>query len=111
MGDIFRKADRVVSWLGEEDDRSGDTMEFMSKLGEVTKNDRLLAPLVLDFFRKFFHMDVAVSQAKFLLRPYWKRMWIVQEMPWVAKRVSQSAAPGAFRGRPCFDVAKSLTLA
>ena len=80
MGDIYRKAARVISWLGDEQDGSGDALEFISRLGDVPMNDQALGPLVLDLFQRFFHLDVAVSQAALLARTYWQRAWITQEV-------------------------------
>ena len=80
MGEIYRKAARVISWLGDEQDGSGDALEFISRLGDVPMNDQTLGPLVLDFFQRFFHLDVAISQAALLARTYWQRAWITQEV-------------------------------
>ena len=35
MGDIYRKADKVVSYVREESDGSGSILELMNAIGEV----------------------------------------------------------------------------
>jgi hypothetical protein len=82
MGDIYRKAERVVSWLGDEKDQSGETMEFMYSFGGAFKDE---ATISLGFFQHI-HTDAAVRMTQLLLRPYWSRIWIVQEISLGAER-------------------------
>ena len=79
MGDIYRKADRVVSYLGEESDQSGSILEFMDAIGEVMQQARVLAPITLGFLQNV-QADMAFSMARFLMRTYFSRIWIVQEI-------------------------------
>lgn len=79
MGEIYRKADRVVSYLGEESDQSGHILEFMDAIGEVMQQANVLAPITLGFLRNI-QADMAFSMARFLLRTYFSRIWIVQEI-------------------------------
>ncbi|KAH0559528.1 hypothetical protein GP486_003957 [Trichoglossum hirsutum] len=79
MGEIYRKADRVVSYLGEEEDDSGHILEFMDAIGEVMQQAKVLAPITLGFIRDI-QPDMAVSMAKLLLRTYFSRVWVVQEI-------------------------------
>jgi hypothetical protein len=79
MGDIYRKAERVVSWLGDEKDQSGETMEFMYTLGQAFNNETTAAPISLGFFRQI-HTDAALRMTQLLLRSYWSRIWIIQEI-------------------------------
>lgn len=63
MGRIFTTAGCVISWLGEEDDNS----QCVMKAFRASMNTR--------------HCSVEVEQAmrRFVRRPYWYRMWIIQE--------------------------------
>ena len=79
MGDIYGKADRVVSYLGEESDRSGSILEFMDAIGEVMQRAKVLAPITLGFLQNV-QADMAFSMARFLMRTYFSRIWIVQEI-------------------------------
>ena len=79
MGEIYRKADRVVSYLGEESDQSGNILEFMDAIGEVMQKAKVLAPITLGFIRNI-QADMAFSMIKFLMRTYFSRIWIVQEV-------------------------------
>ena len=79
MGDIYGKADRVVSYLGEESDQSGSILEFMDAIGEVMQQARVLAPITLGFLQNV-QADMAFSMARFLMRTYFSRIWIVQEV-------------------------------
>jgi len=79
MGEIYRKADRVVSYLGEESDQSGHILEFMDAIGEVMQQAKVLAPMILGFLRNI-QADMAFSMARFFLRTYFSRIWIVQEI-------------------------------
>ncbi|KAH8653511.1 heterokaryon incompatibility protein-domain-containing protein [Xylariales sp. PMI_506] len=79
MGDIYRKADRVLSYLGEEDGLSDYILELMDGIGEVVKRAESLAPVTLNFFRAL-RSDIAVALTRLLMRPYFSRIWIVQEI-------------------------------
>ena len=79
MGEIYREADRVVSYLGEESDQSGDVLEFMNAVGDVIQRVSDLTPIILGFLKNV-QADMAFSMAKFLLRTYLTRIWIVQEI-------------------------------
>ena len=79
MGDIYGKADRVVSYLGEESDQSGSILEFMDAIGEVMQQAEVLAPITLGFLQNV-QTDMAFSMARFLMRTYFSRIWIVQEI-------------------------------
>lgn len=68
MGTIFSKAAKVVAWLGPAADESDDAMKLlptMSKSDDVDQH----GPAVL----------------KLLQRPYWERVWIIQEIAKASK--------------------------
>lgn len=77
MGEIYREADRVVSYLGEESDKSGNVLEFMDAVGDVIQRASDLTPITVGFLKNL-QADMAFSMAKLLLRTYFTRIWIVQ---------------------------------
>src|SRR5947209_4894560 len=100
MGDIYRKAERVVSWLGDEKDQSGETMEFMCTLGRAVKNETASARISLNFFQQV-HTDATVRMTQLLLRSYWSRIWIVQEISMGGERSTVICGARRF---PTFDL-------
>jgi len=79
MGEIYGKADRVISWLGEENQQSGLALEYMSTLGQVTQNMEHAAEISRSFY-EHVHTDAVIRVAQLLQRTYWKRIWIAQEI-------------------------------
>jgi hypothetical protein len=79
MGEIYRNADRVVSYLGDERDQSGQILEFMDAIGTVMQNAQTLTPIIIGFLKNI-QADMAASMARLFLRTYFSRIWIVQEI-------------------------------
>lgn len=72
MSDIYRSAKRVLSWIGEPNADS----EYAFAFAQHNKNPELL---------RSDHYSNAKSRARecwlqILSRPYWRRVWIVQEV-------------------------------
>jgi hypothetical protein len=98
MRHIYSKAIRVVIWLGEESEESKEAildLAAMSKYGffDTTRVDEGVAVLcsrdsdfneVEDYLKK--HTHVSQSIRDLLNRPWFQRMWVVQELV-VAKAV------------------------
>lgn len=63
MGRIFSKADLAISWLGDEADDSSRIMKAI----RATKNN-------LEY-----SFDMSQAMRAFANRPYWRRMWVIQE--------------------------------
>ncbi|KAJ4351201.1 uncharacterized protein N0V89_006540 [Didymosphaeria variabile] len=99
MKDIYEGAARVVVWLGAEADGSGDAFRILRKLGEGRQAEDALAyrdahrsmeqpPSGYVRFRTFCREEAARlplgfnMQAihKLTLRPWWQRIWVVQEL-------------------------------
>jgi hypothetical protein len=78
MGKIYASAKRVVAWLGEETFDSGMALDFIPHLTKVAKVDTesfwLLHLEQEEFLRQM------MSLIHLLSRPWWKRMWIIQEL-------------------------------
>ena len=64
MGLIYSKAVEVIAWLGVEAHDSSIAMEALAGHGYSSKLDPKDREPVREFFR----------------RPYWKRVWIIQEI-------------------------------
>lgn len=79
MGEIYRKSERVLSWIGEEENQSGQAMEFMHTLGEAAISETAAAPISLGLYQQF-HPDAALYITLLLQRSYWSRIWICQEI-------------------------------
>ncbi|KAI4118433.1 MAG: hypothetical protein LQ338_007408 [Usnochroma carphineum] len=79
MADINTRALRVISWLGEEKDESGDGVDFLHFLS--LQNDPFSNRLG-DWWLQNPNMvsgNPGAAIARFLSRTYWTRVWILQE--------------------------------
>lgn len=63
MGAIFSTAERVISWLGDEAD---DSSSVMRAIRATT-------------YTRQYPLEVKQATKAFVKRPYWRRMWVVQE--------------------------------
>jgi hypothetical protein len=95
MGEIYRKASRVISWLGEEVDQSTETMEFMSTVGRVFSHSA--SNSISRSFLERFHIDAAIGITRLLSRPYWSRIWITQEICLGGDRAIAICGPRRYR--------------
>ncbi|KAE9971114.1 hypothetical protein BLS_004627 [Venturia inaequalis] len=86
MGDIYGLAQDVLVWLGDAADESDYIMEIIQQIKSVSpyipwkccpRDDRNLKLPLLK--KKELAKFVSSSQG-LLSRPYWRRMWIVQEV-------------------------------
>ncbi len=82
MGDIYRKAERVLIWLGAEAEDSNLAMETIQRWASWKVEEDLDASRYL----VGSDLDDIFSEAAFgainrlLARPYWSRVWIQQEV-------------------------------
>jgi len=75
MGSIYRRAKEVVAWVGEEDSTSVTVMNDVASLKQVM------------LFNPHLNIFDIVSYLSFLDRPYWRRVWIIQELA-LARQIS-----------------------
>lgn len=76
MGNIYKKADIVIMWLGEEEDDSDIAMNFL----EIFKDELLSRSGDSGFMMRDTAFDRTwVAVGKLFQRPYWGRLWIIQE--------------------------------
>lgn len=76
MGLIYRKAEQVLIWLGEEADGSGEAMQLLERIADVDTPDEwawasLENPSDLPKWQ---------AVARLFDRPYWRRVWVRQEI-------------------------------
>jgi len=75
MSSIYKKAEQVLVWLGGEQDGSRQAIDIIDRMGDEGMEDwtprSLARPRDLEKWR---------AVAKFLDRPYWRRVWIRQEV-------------------------------
>ncbi|KAH6721990.1 heterokaryon incompatibility protein-domain-containing protein [Leptodontidium sp. MPI-SDFR-AT-0119] len=80
MGDIYRAAEKVLSWLGPEDSYTEEALNFLSKLAAIPeahygKIARDITSFILELPSKGWE-----SLSSLLSRPYFNRAWVVQEV-------------------------------
>ncbi|KAF9893218.1 hypothetical protein FE257_011641 [Aspergillus nanangensis] len=166
MGEIYQKAGNIIVWLGESEDFSGQAIDELEHLSKMKRNEFLeifdnADPILattwrnINFLRTMVQLQRLtqggepseheperrmVMQAihRFFDRPYWRRLWIIQElvngragMPIVCgSRVTQwryirdaaivyvevlnslldPTSPGALNDHPAFHVANIVKL-
>jgi hypothetical protein len=105
MGDIYSSARLVVAWLGEPADDSDRAMQFIATLyNEIEKHhlhglDPAHERSYMDQFPSFKHYNTPdwVAFQNFLKRPYFSRLWVIQEMV-LSRRIifacGEKTAPG-----------------
>ncbi|KAF2186080.1 hypothetical protein K469DRAFT_487701, partial [Zopfia rhizophila CBS 207.26] len=89
MGEIYSRATKVYAWLGEADRQMNcvfDALqEFRDRKREAKFATHFDAAEQLSFYRQLFR-DIYQDKAEFnwlrplYVRPYWRRVWIVQEL-------------------------------
>ncbi|KAK4910848.1 hypothetical protein LTR49_020543 [Elasticomyces elasticus] len=79
MGQIYGGAESVVSWIGDEEDFSGDVLEIMAIIGQSRLTGDDMAELAGWFIRNI-RSDFVLRVAQLLSRPYFSRIWIAQEV-------------------------------
>ena len=88
MGEIYRKARQVDVWLGEEDDETAMGLSLLPKLlaafREISGDGDDLDDEVPDLYTRFGLPFIRSAQwtafAQLFARPYFRRMWVVQEV-------------------------------
>lgn len=79
MDDVYKMADRVISWLGDEANMSGHVLELMHAMNQAFI-DKVKATTISEKFWREINKEAALCLTHLFLRPYWYRMWIVQEI-------------------------------
>ncbi|KAF4452935.1 HET-domain-containing protein [Fusarium austroafricanum] len=83
MAEIFQQAERVVAWLGEEENDSSVALHMLSNLAGVwsASTDHDVNPgLSLNGIPNAFELAVWTGIRHVFLRAWWTRLWIYQEV-------------------------------
>jgi hypothetical protein len=77
MGSIYRRAEKVAAWVGVEFDHSDLAVDFIQKFQPHQTHGRGSAEQLIEV-----ELPPATQSAflKLLDQPYWRRVWIVQEI-------------------------------
>jgi hypothetical protein len=92
MADIFRAAEKVVVWLGAEDEYTNDAKRVIESIGSIQHPRKTLKSLVQ--YTSFFNDHECYKKLgipnltyfnwlgfiAFINRPYFQRTWIIQEL-------------------------------
>ncbi|OQV00716.1 hypothetical protein CLAIMM_06179 [Cladophialophora immunda] len=81
MKDIFKGSGMNIFWVGEEDEDTQKTFEFLhavAELGEMPE-EQAISLLSYAVSREYFG-EVWKSLGEFFCRPWWTRLWVVQEV-------------------------------
>jgi hypothetical protein len=68
IGSIYRRAKEVAAWTGEEDYCSNVVMDALHSSGDFRRPAPSFSAPLID------------SLINFLERPYWRRVWVIQEL-------------------------------
>jgi hypothetical protein len=82
MLDIYKSANRVIVWLGEGTEDSDKAMNFMNQYSTASNLDKESHDSMNAFLAKHDQFEeewLALAQG-ILVRPWWSRVWIVQEV-------------------------------
>jgi hypothetical protein len=75
MTEIYGRAESVAVWLGLESDDSEKAMVLLQKLANCRDHDAGMALISSERWRPHFPALVSLFE-----RPYWNRLWVVQEV-------------------------------
>ncbi|KAE9372888.1 HET-domain-containing protein [Stipitochalara longipes BDJ] len=79
VGEIYRRSWNVVVWIGPEEDFSNEGVDFFRVLAAYWPDHREIED-ALQKDPKLFGVGGAHGMEILCLRPYWKRVWIIQEL-------------------------------
>lgn len=80
MKDIYKRANDVCIWLGDEKPGSNDAFDFVNTLGPVWRGDPEELRQVLRKVLAAYGPGIWKSFVGIIDREYWYRVWVLQEM-------------------------------
>jgi hypothetical protein len=80
MGLIYTKADTVIMWLGEEENSSDMAMNFLNEFRQVLAEDSQGRAQISQMLGDAAYDPAWVALRHLFERPYWSRLWILQEV-------------------------------
>jgi hypothetical protein len=78
MRQIYSGVD-VLAWLGEEEDGSGEAIEFIRDWGPKLR-ELLCTDFTTEDINSFFQPGMLESVGRLLNRPWWEKLWTVREI-------------------------------
>ncbi|KAM3075272.1 hypothetical protein ACMFMF_005950 [Clarireedia jacksonii] len=84
MSQIYAKADQVVVWLGKAERDYWGAMVLLEDLGNLETSGKDLSKLVIDH-ATIRHSKFWTELSLLCHRPYWQRLWIIQEVVLASK--------------------------
>lgn len=76
MQTVYKNATNILVWLGEEEDQSEVAIQFLRDF-----RDNAMSPeWVQNTLLHAYHLDTYEALWRLLNRPYWNRLWVVQEI-------------------------------
>jgi hypothetical protein len=81
MKDIYSKAWNVISWIGEEARGSTKALKLLRVLSECRDNGRA-QKMIQELEQNPGHLGTGcwLGLQELVIRPYWTRLWIIQEL-------------------------------
>jgi hypothetical protein len=83
MSEIYRDAEEVIVWLGEESEDSEFALDMLNRWawwGQHRFKDVKDLPFVDWGLEPFFNEPAKKAVKSLLQRPYWRRLWVLQEV-------------------------------
>lgn len=78
MQHIYRQADQVIIWLGEESSESNPAIDFIKFLDKITRQKHSVEEIRTMLQKDRYHPHW-IALKNFLSRKWWSRIWTVQE--------------------------------
>jgi hypothetical protein len=75
---IYRQADQVIIWLGEESSDSNLAIDFIKYLDKITRQKYSLGEVRIMLQRDQYYPQW-IALRNFLARKWWSRIWTIQE--------------------------------
>ena len=99
MKEIYVKAQTVIAWLGEEADRSDNALALLRTLAGSYGDERKALELESRLFAEpeYLGRGSWLALHEFMKRPYWSRLWIIQDIVLGSSRLQ------ILCGRKCMD--------
>jgi hypothetical protein len=86
MGEIYRRAELVTVWLGEEDDETEDALIALNILAERYNDDDFDVVLTDEQLGNILTEDQIWALRELFHRPWFSRLWVFQEIV-LAKKI------------------------
>ena len=91
MPEIFKSAEEVVAWVGEETNNDRDALDYFRKLAAVLEQQEASSSFESESGSGTVSLTIAEDSAmwdsinKFFERPWFHRVWIIQELVFATK--------------------------